>query len=93
MKIGEKVSPVMEEIENTLLEHAAFSGDKPEFTKEGFRAAIYMFSAAIQDKMWELQELENMPMEVRVHMAEKFGKETRRLIKRYTDIDTHDLFK
>ena len=42
--------------------------------------------------MWELQETENIPMNIREDMAVKCGTEIRALIKKYCNIDTHEFF-
>lgn len=49
--------------------------------------------SVIMDKMWELQELEQIDMKDRGNMALKCGEELRLIIKKYTDIDTHELYK
>jgi len=91
--IGKKLSPVLAEIEDTLWEFEAHSGLKPEFTEEGFRAAIKIFMAALTDKMWELQAAEKIDLKDRVNMALKAGSDLKQLVKTYTNIDTHELYK
>ena len=90
--IGKKISPILSEIEDTLWEYEAAGGTKPEYTIDGFRGAIKIFMSVLMDKIWELQEEEGIPMEDRVKMVEKAGKDVRELVKTYTDIDTHDLY-
>jgi hypothetical protein len=89
MAIGKELSPILEEIENTLLDNIAL---KPEYTKEGFRAAIFIFQSAISDKMFELQTKEKMSNKDSELMAKNLGEELRNLIGRFTGIDTHKLF-
>lgn len=84
------LSLTLSEIENTLLE---FNNTKPNFTNEGFRAGIYIFQSVILDKMFELQEVENIDFDIRCDMAEKCGDEIRQIVKKYCDIDTHELYK
>ena len=91
--IGKQISPILEEIEGTLLEFEANRGIKPEFTIEGVRAGVKIFMSVMMDKMWELQEKESMDMGVREKMAENLGKEVRALVKTYVDLDTHELYK
>lgn len=91
--IGQKISPILVEIEDTLWEHEARQGGKPEFTIDGFRAAAKIFMAVLMDKMYEMQEKESMPQKERENMAEAAGKEFRKLVKTYTNIDTHELYK
>lgn len=90
--IGKSLSPVLVEMENALWEHEAMVGRRPEFTDEGFRAAIKIMMAVLMDKMWSLQELEGMAIEDRAGMAQKAGEDFRRIVKTYTDIDTHSLY-
>jgi hypothetical protein len=40
-----------------------------------------------------MQENDNLPMEDKCNMAEKLGEELRKLIKIYTNIETHELYK
>ena len=92
--IGKKLSPILEEIEMTLLEfNANDSAGKPEFTDEGFRASIYIFMTVFMEKIYDLQDDENIDMGDRMKMVESAGTELRKLIKTYTNIDTHDFLK
>ena len=91
--IGNRISPILEEIENTLWEFEAHVGTKPNYTDGGFRAGIKIFMSVLMDKIWELQELEKTLMEDRANMVEKVGKDVRALVKTYTDIDSHSLYK
>ena len=90
--IGKKLSPVLEEIESTLLEYEANIGIKPEFTDEGFRAGIKIFSSVVLDRIWNLQESEELSMDDRIKMAESFGNKIREIVKTYTNIDTRQLY-
>jgi len=90
MAIGKELSPILEEIENSLLE---FSDYKPEFTKEGFRAAIFIFQSALMDKMYELQTKQEMPNDECELMAKNLGEELCNTIFRFTGIDAYELFK
>lgn len=91
--IGQKLSPILVEIEDTLWEFETFNGQKPNYTMDGFRAAIKIFMSVVMDKIWELQEIENIDMEDRINMANNVGEEIRNLIKTYTDIDCHKLYE
>lgn len=89
--IGKKISPILEEIENTLWEFEV-SGVKPEYTDEGFRAGIKIFASVLMDKIWELQEGENTENQDRLNMVQKAGEDIRGLVKTYTNIDCHELY-
>lgn len=91
--IGEKLSPVLSEIESTLIEYELNVARPPQYTNEGFRAAIKIFMSAMLDKMWKLQENENIDIDARADMAEKLGNELRNMVRIYTNIDTHSLYK
>jgi len=92
--IGEKISPVLEEIEDALwgFEYNK-AGEKPKFTEAGFRASIKIFMANLLERMYNKQEKENMPQKERQKQAEYFGKEIRELVILATGIDTHKLYK
>jgi hypothetical protein len=91
--IGKKLSPVLVEIEETLWEFEVHSNSQPDYTTEGFRAATKIFMSALMDKIWNLQSNEDMDMEDRIKMVEKAGNDVKNIIKIYTDIDTHELYK
>lgn len=93
MKLGQRISPILTEIEDTLWEHEATVATKTEYTIDGFRSAVKIFMSVVMDKMWELQESENMSIEDRVKMVEKCGADVRNIVKIYTNIDTHELYK
>lgn len=91
--IGKKLSPILFEIEQTILEHEVNIGTKPEYTTEAFRASVKIFMSCIMDKMYDLQDIENMSPEDRMNMAQKLGENIRKIVKTYADIDTHTLYK
>ena len=91
--IGEKLSPILEEIEGALLEYDEQGLGQPLYPKAGFRAACEIFMSVVVDKMWDLQADIGMSMEDRVIMADEAGDDIRKLIKKYTGIDTHKLYK
>ena len=91
--IGQKISPILIEVENTLWEFEEYRGTKPDFPIEALRAAAKIMMAVLMDKMYELQDKEGMPQEQREEMASAAGGEFRKLIKTYAGIETHDLYK
>lgn len=88
--LGQKINPILIEIENTLWES---NGMKPEFPDESLRAATKIFMEVILDKTFDLQNNENMDMEDRLNMAQRIGEDLRKLIKTYADVDSHDFYK
>jgi hypothetical protein len=91
--IGKKLSPILSEIESALIEYELNINRPPEYTDEGFRAAVKIFLSVMLDKMWKLQEDEGIDINTRADMAEKLGNELRNIIRVYTNIDTHSLYK
>ena len=91
--IGKKLSPILSEIESTLMEFEINVAKPPEYTDEGFRASVRIFLSAMLDKMWKLQEDEGIDINTRADMAEKLGSEIRNIVRVYTNIETHDLYK
>lgn len=90
--IGEKLSPILSEIEETLWEFEANVKIPPKYSEDGFRAGVKIFMSVLLDKMWELQEKEGIPMDIRGAMSQKLGETVRNVVKTYTDIDTHKLY-
>jgi hypothetical protein len=91
--IGKEISPILVEIEQSLWNFECMTPDKPEYTDEAFRAACKIFMSALMDKMWTLQEKEDIDIDDRIIMALKAGSQMRELVKTYTDIDTHKLYE
>ena len=91
--VGESLSEVLTMLESAVIRHECSSGSKPCFTDDGFRAAVKLFMSVAMDKMYDLQESENMSQEDRLNMAQSLGEELRRIIKTYCDVDTHTLYQ
>jgi len=89
--LGEKLSPILEEIEITLWEKDAKDPGLYGFTPPGRRAGIKIFSAILADMMWEKQK--DDPLKWKKLTSGLLGDDIRALIKKYTDIDTKDLYK
>jgi hypothetical protein len=64
---------------------------KPNYTNREFMNTLIIFHTALMDKMWDLQQKENMDFKDRENMATKCGEDLRNLIKTYTGLDTHIL--
>lgn len=90
--IGKKLSPILREIAETLWEVEANNNHVPMYSNEAIADAAKIFMSVLMDKMWKLQEEENIPQEQREQMAQKAGEELRTLIKIYTNIDTHTFY-
>ena len=48
--------------------------------------------STMMDKMFDMQDYDNLDMEERKKMAVKCGKDIRKLIKSYTGIDMHKVY-
>lgn len=91
MTLGQKLSPVLAEIEDTLWEHEANVATPFEFTDEGFRGAVKIFMTALFDVMWKKQK--GMSRENRLKQAQEAGLGARLLIKQYTGINILDMYE
>ena len=91
--IGKKITPILEKIEGALWEFELNGGQKPEYDVNGFRAATKIFMSVFMDKVWELQEAEGITIEQRMLMVKKAGEDIRKIIRIYTNIDTHKLYE
>lgn len=92
-EFGKLISPSLIQIETMIWENDYMQIGKPNYPDEAFRASIKIFMSVLMDKMWELQCNENLSLEDKSNMAQKAGEDLRRLVKIYTDIDTHNLYK
>jgi hypothetical protein len=90
--VGEGVSKALCEVEDVLW-GCDFAEARVSFTDEGFRASVKVFMSALMDKMYELQDKEGLSLDVRLGMAQKAGDGIRDLVKIYTNLDTHELYK
>ena len=91
--IGEKISPILEEIDNACWDFKiAQPNTKPDFTTNGFRAAISIFMFAMMDKSFENMEIKGLTQEEAIIESFKLGQELRQMVLQYTGIDTPDLY-
>lgn len=91
--IGEKLSPVLEEIENALWDFEFdYPHIKPEYTTEGFRAACKIFMSAMMDKSFENMQVKGISQLEAELEAQQLGQELRQLVLEHTGIDTVDLY-
>jgi len=93
MNLGIQISPILEELETALLEHQIQANDILVFSKNGFRASIKIFMDVMLAQMWDLTTNECMAQPDKENMAKKLGEDLRALVKTYTNIDTHELYK
>jgi len=85
--IGESLSPILEDIEDLILEHQVMMGEKPNFTEGALIASVTIFASCLMDKIWELQEREGIDMEHRLAMVKQAGEDIRKIVRTYADVD------
>lgn len=85
-------SEVLMDLEDIILIHNATLSTKPNYQPMALRASAMIFSSTMMDKMWEVQEFDKMPMEDRIKMAESLGSDLRKIVYKYTNIDTTKLY-
>jgi len=92
-KIGEFLESSLVSIEDALYTFEwLFPETPPGFTEDAFRAIVKVFMSAMLDKMWALQEAEDMDVEDRLAMVNKCGQDLKAFVKTYTAIDTEILY-
>ena len=90
--IGVEVSKVLVDIEDALWEFEATIGTKPNYPKEGLRAATKIFMSVVMDKMFEYQTQNEISLKDAEYSATACGKEIRDLLIKYTGIDMHKAY-
>lgn len=91
--VANEITPILIDIEKKLwISESGFS-PIPKYSDDAVRASIKILMTILITKMWELQEREELDIEIRESMAERFGMELKHIIKVYTDIDTHKLYE
>lgn len=91
--IGQKLSPILEEIEFAIIEFDSEVNTKPNYSNSALRSASKILISVVMDKMWELQEKEGIPQEDRENMAVAAGNELRNYLKKFCDVDSFDFYK
>lgn len=87
-------SKVIEAVASGLLQQQAEptgADSKPNYTSRDFVNTVFIFQTALMDKMYDLQENENMQTSDRFNMATSCGQALRALIHTYTGLDTHNI--
>ena len=76
-------------MERVILTDDRYYSEPINLSDMEFLAAANIFMLAVLDRMWRLQEKEGLGIDDRAAMAQAVGNEIRKLIKVYTDTDTH----
>ena len=88
------INKELEIIANCLLtQNATLEANeiKPNYSNRDFMNTLIIFQTALMDKIYDIQENENMSVENRLKMAKNCGLELRKLIHTFTGLDTHKL--
>lgn len=91
--IGKELDPILVDIENAILEFDAFVGMKPNYSDDGFRAAVKIFMSTIMDKMFDKQMNDKKTLYESMEEAELVGNKLRELILEHTGIDTYKFYE
>ncbi len=91
--IGKQISPILLEIEAAIIEFDCERNIKPCYTEDALRAAGKILISVVMDKMWDMQEEDEMKIAYRMEMAQKCGEEIRQIFKTYCNVDPHDFYK
>jgi len=91
-EFGKKMSDVLTEIEGAMWERDFIELGPQGYTDEGFRSGIKIFMSVLMDRMWVLQEQSKLTQKEREKLALSAGNELRKLILKYTGVDTHNLY-
>lgn len=87
---GIRMNEIIEELSLAVMEFNE-KPKKPNYPVDSMFHITMIFNSILLDKLWELQEYDNMGLEDRANMAEAMGKELKTFIYKYTNIDMHKL--
>lgn len=88
------MAPILDELENAVLEHDVYyEGERELYPDECVRAIATVFADIMFDKTYTKLLAENIPLEQIDQIALKCGQDIRNLVKTYTGLDTVELAK
>lgn len=91
---GEKLAPILEEIETAIWEHNAnFEGERPLYPDYAMRSAACIFIDVLIDRMFAKQEKDGKSIEAREQEVNSVGKMLYKTIKTCTGLDMHELMR
>ena len=91
---GEKLAPILEEIETAVWEHNAnFEGERPLYPDYAMRSAACIFIDVLIDRMFAKQEKDGKSIEAREQEVNSVGKMLYKTIKTCTGLDMHELMR
>ena len=92
MSLEKKIEAELLELENMILEHDAKKTLPIDYSEDSFRAIVKIFMSSMLTNTWKLQLKEKMDFEDQLKMAEKLGKELKKIIFTYTGIKTEEMY-
>lgn len=91
---GKNISPILEEIADSLWEIDARDNQEPyEYSDEAFASALKIMMSVSMDILWKNQEKDNTPFNIRKKQATKLGEDLAKLISDNLNIDTKKLYE
>jgi len=92
--LGKVLEPILEELHDTLWEfHANYPGVQEKFSDACLAYAAKIFMSVLLDRMWDMQEKENMKQKDREKMAKYFGAKIKDLVFQACNYDLHKFYK
>lgn len=88
---ADALSANMKLMSGIILEHDAEIHEPSDFSGDDLLNASIIFQNVFINLIWKLQESEDIPYNIRADMAEKAGTELWDYIKRYTNINLHEV--
>ena len=79
------------ELEALAMEFLKTGETRQKLSNRDFMNCVIVFQFGIMNKMFDLQEKEEMDFDNRAEMVTNCGAEISKLVKTYTDIDTHNI--
>lgn len=83
--LGQKLSPILNEIHMTILEKQAYDPEPMGFNDRDMEAATHIFTAVLLDMAWKKG--------TSLAKVEMMGKELKKFVQDYTGIDLPKLVK
>lgn len=90
-QFNKAINDCINEVFDMLVDYNASIQGTFGITDRAFLSTTYIMTTACMERMWDLQENENISQKDREEMAQAFGTELRLLIKKFTSVDTIEL--
>ena len=87
----EKREVTKKELESLAMEILKTGETRQKLSNRDFMNCVIVFQFGIMNKMFDLQEKEEMDFDNRAEMVTNCGLKIHELVKTYTDVDTHNM--